>query len=231
METRSRRGTGRPEENREETRAPEREETRAPEREETRAPEREETRAPENIEETRAPENIEETRAPEREEKAEVRGPVRAEKSAGPQERRKREAPEIPQGRPKSGRVWKENKKRFSSMVRDRPLNTSWEVKMKQRQEKKMMKSFAQQLKEEKQQEKEAKKQRREENLRRRLENQRKAEVVQVIRNPAKLKRARKKQLRSIEKRDTLMMSQAGKNLQKKKTAPPKGPEEKTVSG
>ncbi|XP_075698369.1 coiled-coil domain-containing protein 86 [Rhinoderma darwinii] len=140
--------------------------------------------------------------------------------------KRKREAAaaqkEIPPGRPKSGRVWKENKKRFSGMVRDRPLRSSWEVKMKQRQEKKLMKGFAQQLKDEKQQEKEDKKKRREENLKRKLENERRAEVVQVIRNPSKLKRARKKQLRSIEKRDTLMMSQAGKRLSQKKTAPSK---------
>ncbi|XP_068111718.1 coiled-coil domain-containing protein 86-like [Hyperolius riggenbachi] len=124
----------------------------------------------------------------------------------------------IPRGKPKSGRVWKENKKRFSSMVKDRPLRTSWDTKMKERQEKKMIKSLAQELKDEKQREKEEKKKRREENLRRRLENERKAEVVQVIRNPTKLKRARKKQLRSIQKRDTLVMSQAGKKSQKKAT-------------
>ncbi|KAM3912764.1 coiled-coil domain-containing protein 86 [Leptodactylus fuscus] len=165
--------------------------------------------------------------------------PVQAEESQGPQKtggenqpnlKRKREAPAqplIPQGKPKSGRVWKENKKRFSIMVKDRPLRTSWEVKMKQRQEKKLMQSLAQQLKDEKQQEKEEKKRRREENLKRRLENERRAEVVQVIRNPAKLKRARKKQLRNIEKRDTLMMSQAGK---KQKTAPSKGKEKEAIS-
>ncbi|XP_077107092.1 coiled-coil domain-containing protein 86-like [Ranitomeya variabilis] len=115
----------------------------------------------------------------------------------------------------------------FSNMVRDRPLCTSWEVKMKQKQEKKLLKSLAQQLKDEKQQEKEAKRRRREENLRRRLENERKAEVVQVIRNPAKLKRVRKKQLHSIEKRDTLMMSKAGKKLSQKKSASSKGTEKK----
>ncbi|XP_069608605.1 coiled-coil domain-containing protein 86 [Ranitomeya imitator] len=145
----------------------------------------------------------------------------------GLKRRREAPAPKTPQGRPKSGRVWKETKKRFSNMVRDRSLCTSWEVKMKQRQEKKLLKTLAQQLKDEKQQEKEAKRRRREENLRRRLENERKAEVVQVIRNPAKLKRARKKQLRSIEKRDTLMMSKAGKKLSQRKSASSKGTERK----
>ncbi|XP_053306565.1 coiled-coil domain-containing protein 86 [Spea bombifrons] len=136
----------------------------------------------------------------------------------------------IPKGKPKSGRVWKDsNKKRFSLMVKDRPLRTSWEAKMKERREKKMLKNYSQQLKDEKQHEKEERKKRREENLKRRLENERKGEVVQVIRNPAKLKRARKKQLRQVEKRDTLKRLQVGK-----KTAnepPAKKPKQKdTVS-
>ncbi|XP_030046513.1 coiled-coil domain-containing protein 86 [Microcaecilia unicolor] len=115
----------------------------------------------------------------------------------------------IPRGRPKSGRVWKDqNKKRFSAMVKNKPLHTSWEQKMKKRQEKRLTMDFARHLREEKQQKKEEKKRRREENLRRRLENERKAEIVQVIRNPLKLKRAKKKQLRQIEKRDTLKFIQ-----------------------
>ncbi|XP_053878949.1 LOW QUALITY PROTEIN: coiled-coil domain-containing protein 86-like [Malaclemys terrapin pileata] len=116
-----------------------------------------------------------------------------------------KEAPAVPKGKPKSGRVWKDpGKKQFSHMIQDKPLRTSWERKMKERQEKKIVKDFAQHLQEEKQRAREEKKQRREENLKRRLENERKAEIVQVIRNPLKLKRAKKKQLRRIKKRDTL---------------------------
>ncbi|KAE8591581.1 hypothetical protein XENTR_v10018503 [Xenopus tropicalis] len=77
---------------------------------------------------------------------------------------------------------------RFSQMVKVRPLCKSWEIKMKERQEKKMVKEFAKQLKEEKLQKSE-------------------------IRNPAKLKRTQKKQLRSIEKRDTLMFCTSGERI------------------
>ncbi|XP_068964668.1 coiled-coil domain-containing protein 86 [Petaurus breviceps papuanus] len=120
-----------------------------------------------------------------------------------------KEAAVIPKGKPKSGRVWKDrNKKRFSQMVQDKPLRTSWERKMKERQERKLAKDFARHLEEEKQRRKEEKKRRRAENLKRRLENERKAEIVQVIRNPTKIKRAKKKQLRRIEKRDTLALLQ-----------------------
>uniref|UniRef100_A0A8B9CZI1 Coiled-coil domain-containing protein 86 n=2 Tax=Anser TaxID=8842 RepID=A0A8B9CZI1_9AVES len=93
-------------------------------------------------------------------------------------------------------------------MVRDKPLRASWERKVKERQERRLVRELARQLQEGKQREREEKKRRREENLKRRLENERKAEIVQVIRNPTKLKRAKKKQLRRVEKRDTLAMLQ-----------------------
>ncbi|KAB0390689.1 hypothetical protein E2I00_018322, partial [Balaenoptera physalus] len=122
---------------------------------------------------------------------------------------KKEEVPKIPKGKPKSGRVWKDrSKKRFSQMVQDKPLRTSWQQKMKDRQERKQTKDFARHLQEEKERRRQEKKQRRAENLKRRLENERKAEIVQVIRNPTKLKRAKKQQLRSIEKRDTLAQLQ-----------------------
>ncbi|OPJ74115.1 coiled-coil domain-containing protein 86 [Patagioenas fasciata] len=126
--------------------------------------------------------------------------------------------PAIPRGRPKSGRVWKDpGKKRFSHMIQDKALRSSWARKMKERQEKKLVQDLARQLQEAKQREREEKKRRREENLKRRLENERKAEIVQVIRNPLKLKRAKKKQLRRVEKRDTLALLQ--KTPVRRKTA------------
>lgn len=115
----------------------------------------------------------------------------------------------VPFGKPKSGRVWKERKKqRFSALLRDKPLRTSWEKKMEAKREKQLVKQYHQQLKDEQAKEKEDKKKRRAENLRRRAENERKAEIVQVIKNTAKIKRMKKKQLRKIEKRDTLSMVQ-----------------------
>ncbi|XP_051241440.1 coiled-coil domain-containing protein 86 [Dicentrarchus labrax] len=117
--------------------------------------------------------------------------------------------PLVPLGKPKSGRVWKDrNKQRFSAMVRDKPLCSSWEKKMQAKREKDQLKQYSVQLKDEKAKQKEEKRKRREDNLKRRAENERKAEIVQVIKNTAKIKRMKKKQLRKIEKRDTLALLQ-----------------------
>ncbi|KAJ8271745.1 hypothetical protein COCON_G00106040 [Conger conger] len=98
----------------------------------------------------------------------------------------------IPLGKPKSGRIWKDrNKHRFSALLRGKTLRSSWETKMEAKREKEL-----------------EKRKRREETLKRREENERKAEVVQVIRNTTKIKRMKKKQLRKIEKRDTLALLQ-----------------------
>ncbi|XP_036955801.1 coiled-coil domain-containing protein 86 [Acanthopagrus latus] len=131
------------------------------------------------------------------------------------------QSPVIPLGKPKSGRVWKNrNKQRFSAVVRDKQLCSSWEKKMAAKREKELLKQYSLQLKEEKAKQKEDKRKRREENLKRRAENERKAEIVQVIKNTAKIKRMKKKQLRKIEKRDTLALLQKSQ----KQTVKAKGP-------
>ncbi|XP_044202948.1 coiled-coil domain-containing protein 86 [Thunnus albacares] len=146
-------------------------------------------------------------------------GPAAAETApasseTGPQTQKKprlgpKPNPVIPLGKPKSGRVWKDrNKQRFSALVRDKPLCSSWEKKMEAKREKELVKRYSLQLKEEKARQKEEKRKRREDNLKRRAENERKSEIVQVIRNTTKIKRMKKKQLRKIEKRDTLALLQ-----------------------
>lgn len=116
----------------------------------------------------------------------------------------RREKPHIPRGKPKSGRIWKEEKTRFSSIIKTRGIRLSLAKKQKLREDLKRVKEISREIKAQKQAEKEAKKQRRRENLKRAEENRKKSEIVQVIKNPAKIKRMKKKQLRMIEKRDTL---------------------------
>ncbi|XP_012524838.1 coiled-coil domain-containing protein 86 [Monomorium pharaonis] len=118
----------------------------------------------------------------------------------------KRERLHVPRGKPKSGRIWKEEKTRFSSIIKTRGLRLSLAKKQKLREDMKRVKEMSRAIKARKQEEKEAKKQRRRENLKRAEENRKKSEIVQVIKNTAKIKRMKKKQLRMIEKRDTINM-------------------------
>lgn len=104
-------------------------------------------------------------------------------------------------GKPKSGRVWKSNKNRFATIKKSLRGKTSSQ-QLAYRDEMKQIKQLSQSIKDTRRLENEKKRLRREENKRRRLDNERKNEIVQIIKNPAKLKRMRKKHLRMIEKRD-----------------------------
>ncbi|XP_075211014.1 coiled-coil domain-containing protein 86 [Lycorma delicatula] len=115
-------------------------------------------------------------------------------------------ATKIPKGAPKSGRFWKTEKSRARSIVKTRGLKFSVEKKLKLKKDLSYIKSLSRQIIENKNKEKENRRLRRIENLKRREENQKKSEVVQVIKNPQKIKRMKKKQLRTIEKRDTLVL-------------------------
>uniref|UniRef100_A0A182W7Z0 Coiled-coil domain-containing protein 86 n=1 Tax=Anopheles minimus TaxID=112268 RepID=A0A182W7Z0_9DIPT len=104
-------------------------------------------------------------------------------------------------GKPKSGRIWKSHKERFATIKRSLRGKTSSQ-QIAYRNEIKQIKQLSQSIKDTRRRENEEKRVRREENKQRRLENARKSEIVQIIKNPAKLKRMRKKHLRMIEKRD-----------------------------
>lgn len=111
---------------------------------------------------------------------------------------------QIPKGKPKSGRIWKEQKKRFvkkkskiysimlslfciifinrfSSIVKTRGIRLSFDKKQKLKEDLKHVKEMSREIKAKKQAEKEAKKERRRANLKRAAENQRKSEIVQVV--------------------------------------------------
>lgn len=109
----------------------------------------------------------------------------------------------MPKGKPKSGRVWKAERKRFSSIIKTRGIRNSFEKKQELKKKLQQVKEASNAIKAARQEAKELQKQRRRENLKKQEENRQKSEVVQVITNTKKLKRMRKKQLRYIEKRDT----------------------------
>ncbi|XP_023014811.1 coiled-coil domain-containing protein 86 [Leptinotarsa decemlineata] len=113
----------------------------------------------------------------------------------------------IPKGKPKSGRIWKGEKKKFSTIIKTRSVHDSFERKEKLRQKLKHVKELSNAIKSAKADEKEKKKERRRANLKRQEENRKKSEVVQVITNTRKLKKIKKKHLRTIEMRDTTVVS------------------------
>lgn len=107
-------------------------------------------------------------------------------------------------GRCKSGRFWKSERDRFSSINKVKGLKQSLKQRQRIKEQKERAKALEVALKEATKREKEELRQRQEENKKRRDENQKKNEVVQEIKNLSKLKRMKKKQLRLLAKRDTV---------------------------
>ena len=113
-------------------------------------------------------------------------------------------------GCPKSGRVWKETQKvKGSTIKKGAGHNSSWDRKMRRATAEKTVKAIHNDIKDGIKAAKLDKKARREAQEIRRKDNQKKAEIVQEIKNAHKLKRAKKKQLRNIEKRDTTVVDKS----------------------
>ncbi|XP_016995327.2 coiled-coil domain-containing protein 86 [Drosophila takahashii] len=121
--------------------------------------------------------------------------PAKAKKAAKPEN-------SIPRGQPKSNRPWKTPKQKFSK-IKKTINRATFEKKAALRDELRYIKERSKEIKTKRKEDAVQKHQRRVENAERRLANERRSEVVQVIKNPAKLKRMKKKAMRMIQKRDT----------------------------
>jgi len=109
---------------------------------------------------------------------------------------------QIPRQKPKSGKFWKEGRQQFRQIKRDKGKKFTFEQRMKNKEEKLKNKELADLLLSRKAMKKEELRKKIEENKARKLENEKKSEQFQIIKNPAKIKRMKKKQLRMLEKRD-----------------------------
>lgn len=109
----------------------------------------------------------------------------------------------IPRGKSKSGREWKEPKSNPRYLYQDKGLKMPFEKITQLRQERQRVKELENRMKEEERARRAEITRRREINKKREEENARRGEVVQVIRNTNKIKRMKKKQLKLIQKRDT----------------------------
>lgn len=110
---------------------------------------------------------------------------------------------DVPHGRPKSGRLWKDPKPVSLSKITkcQSTFRTSWKKKVEERSRNKSIKDYQRNLKEEKKRKLEEQRLRNEKRKQLKLEKQRRAEIVQPITNTSKIKRMKKKHLRYIEKR------------------------------
>merc|ERR1712112_390978 len=98
----------------------------------------------------------------------------------------------------------KEERSAFRSLKKDRGQRLTFDQRVALKEEKMRNRDLAKTLLEQKNQKKEEMRKKIEENKAKKLENERNAEQFQVIKNPAKIKRMKKKQLRQLEKRDLL---------------------------
>ncbi|KAF2075633.1 hypothetical protein CYY_003056 [Polysphondylium violaceum] len=111
-----------------------------------------------------------------------------------------RRAIPLSQGKPVSGRVWKQPSQKFHKMINVKSLKTTFEVKEQARMERKRIKDKENEIKQASRQAKTNMYNEMKENKKIKEANTKKSEVVQVIKNTAKIKKMNKKQLKLIRK-------------------------------
>ncbi|CAH8591494.1 unnamed protein product [Heterobilharzia americana] len=105
-------------------------------------------------------------------------------------------------GKPKSGCSWKTVRTaKHSAIKKDKGLHTAFHIRRKVEEEIKQIRNESLERKKARDEFKKAKRLREEEKRKRKLENERRSEIVVPIKNPAKIKRMKKKQLRMITTR------------------------------
>jgi len=104
----------------------------------------------------------------------------------------------------KSNRPWKSERDRFRSVIKTKGLKHSLKQKNRLKEDKVRAKLLEKSLKDATLKQKEDLRARQEENKKRREENEKKSEVYQEVKNMSKLKKMRKKQVKMLQKRDTV---------------------------
>jgi len=107
----------------------------------------------------------------------------------------------IPRQKPKSGKFWKDERNQFRSLKKDKGKRKTFEDRLRMKEEKKLSNELASQFLQEKISKKIALKERIEENKKRREERELKSEQYQIVTNPNKIKKLKK---RDLVKRDVL---------------------------
>ncbi|ORY48334.1 hypothetical protein BCR33DRAFT_714704 [Rhizoclosmatium globosum] len=102
-------------------------------------------------------------------------------------------------GAPVSGRPWKTIQTKRNSSMKRKAIPKGWEKQQEERKQKEIVKRMQFEMQEEKRIAKEEKKKELEERKKRKEENEKRAEVMQMV-SAAKVKRMKKKQLKSLRK-------------------------------
>eukprot|EP00742_Colponemidia_sp_Colp-10_P005422 GILJ01005794.1.p1 GENE.GILJ01005794.1~~GILJ01005794.1.p1 ORF type:complete len:147 (-),score=37.02 GILJ01005794.1:105-506(-) len=109
-------------------------------------------------------------------------------------------------GKPKSGKSWKEPKKRFSSLVATPRIRDSWEAKQRKKQQHVAVKKLENEIKEKKQAAIEEQKRRAEQRKKQKEANELKSTQFQVIKKTEKLKKWSKKARKQLMKMPNSMI-------------------------